>query len=79
MGECEDRSQKGINNNANGTKRLAKVSQGTPQNIFWGNEPMHLQKHSVRKEVERSDEAGGQAYKFWLCFIENRLNKVIEK
>ena len=56
------RSQKGITNNQNGTKSAANVSQGTSQNIFGGNEAMNLQKNSVRKEVERSDETGG----YWL-------------
>ena len=54
-------------------KNIAKVSQCTSQNILWGSEPMNLQKHPVRKEVERSDETGGQAYDFWLCFIKSRL------
>ena len=34
---------------------------------------MNLQKHPVRKEVERRDETGGQAYDFWLYFIKSQI------
>ena len=47
-GLIPQKSWKGIKNKQDGTKRVAKVTQGTSQNILWGNEP-NLQKHPVRK------------------------------